>query len=319
MGAAARSQLVRSGRAPESSGDGRFAHNADAWRSPAVKKVGSRSISARATVSGSRGESRPTDRCFMVVAVAAVGALGRLPPAPPQAAAPVTREQKASDAQEELALFRCVRLVVGSPHEWTLPKPKAGGTAAHSGVQFTSTSQPRAEPAQFARLCDSLHATQHITRGPRLSRRATAIARGCGSCARGVLLRTGDGGLVTCTVVALSRVVGDLSPLAIFAGRVLDECNHPACHEPGGAHGFAGARHLDDLDDPATRRDFNAATSSCGDDLVGPRPVVCSNNDLDPIALHRASVPPRSGRPVFPRATPATPCDARGAVALRDR
>jgi hypothetical protein len=176
MGAAARSQLVRSGRAPESSGDGRFAHNADAWRSPAVKKVGSRSISARATVSGSRGESRPTDRCFMVVAVAAVGALGRLPPAPPQAAAPVTREQKASDAQEELALFRCVRLVVGSPHEWTLPKPKAGGTAAHSGVQFTSTSQPRAEPAQFARLCDSLHATQHITRGPRLSRRATAIA-----------------------------------------------------------------------------------------------------------------------------------------------
>jgi hypothetical protein len=94
--------------------------------------------------------------------------------------------------------------------------------------------------------------------------------------------------------VGLSGVVDDLSLLAIFAGRVLDECYDPACHEPGGPHGFARARDLDDLDDPATRRDLNAATSSCGDDLVGPRTVVRGNNDLDTIALHRASVPPRS-------------------------
>ena len=94
---------------------------------------------------------------------------------------------------------------------------------------------------------------------------------------------------------ALSRAVGDLSLLAIFAGRVLDECYDPACHEPGGPHGFARARHLDDLDDPAPRRDLDVATSSCGDDLVSPRTVVCGNNDLDTIALHRASVPRRSG------------------------
>jgi integrase len=38
-----------------------------------------RSISARTAVSSSRGASRPTDRCFRVVAFAAVGGLGRLP------------------------------------------------------------------------------------------------------------------------------------------------------------------------------------------------------------------------------------------------
>jgi hypothetical protein len=81
---------------------------------------------------------------------------------------------------------------------------------------------------------------------------------------------------------------------------VLDERNDPACHEPGGAHRFAGARHLDDLDNAATRRDLNAATRPCRDDLVGSRTVVCSNNGLDPIALPRASVPPASGRPGRP-------------------
>ena len=81
-------------------------------------------------------------------------------------------------------------------------------------------------------------------------------------------------------------MVGDLSRLAIFAGRVLDECYDPARHKPGGAHRLARTRHFDDLDDPATRRDLNAAPSSRGDDLVGPRTVVCGNNDLDTIALH---------------------------------
>jgi hypothetical protein len=75
---------------------------------------------------------------------------------------------------------------------------------------------------------------------------------------------------------------------------VFYERHDPACDEPGRAHRLAGARSLDDLDDPTPRRDFDAPTRACGDDLIGPRPVVPSDNDLDTIALHGAKVPRRS-------------------------
>jgi hypothetical protein len=97
---------------------------------------------------------------------------------------------------------------------------------------------------------------------------------------------------------------------------VLDECYDPARHKPGGAHRLARTRHFDDLDDPATRRDLNAAPSSRGDDLVGPRTVVCGNNDLDTIALHRRErTASFEAGPVLRRGG-APPCDARPAVAL---
>jgi hypothetical protein len=100
---------------------------------------------------------------------------------------------------------------------------------------------------------------------------------------------------------------------------VLDECYDPARHEPGGAHGLARTRHFDDLDDPATRRDLNAAPSSRGDDLVGPRTVVCGNNDLDTIALHgRERTASFEADPVL-RLAGAPPCDARSAVALSEQ
>jgi hypothetical protein len=112
-------------------------------------------------------------------------------------------------------------------------------------------------------------------------------------------------------------MVGDLSRLAIFAGRVLDECYDPARHKPGGAHRLARTRHFDDLDDPATRRDLNAAPSSRGDDLVGPRTVVCGNNDLDTIALHgRERTASFEADPAL-RLAGAPPYDARPAARVR--
>jgi hypothetical protein len=96
---------------------------------------------------------------------------------------------------------------------------------------------------------------------------------------------------------------------------VLNECYDPARHKPGGAHRLARTRHFDDLDDPATRRDLNAASSSRSDDLVGPRTVVCGNNDLDTIALHgRERTSSFEADPVL-RLAGAPPCDARSAVA----
>jgi hypothetical protein len=109
------------------------------------------------------------------------------------------------------------------------------------------------------------------------------------------------------------------SRLAILAGRVLDECYDPARHKPGGAQRLARTRHFDDLADPATRRDLNAAPSSRGDDLVGPRTVVCDTNDLDTIALHgRERTASFEAGPVL-RLGGAPPCDARPAVALGEQ
>ena len=89
----------------------------------------------------------------------------------------------------------------------------------------------------------------------------------------------------------LGRVVCAVIPASVFAGRVFHERKDAAGHESGAAHGFAIARHLGDLDDAASRGDFDAATCARGDDLVRPRSAVSSDDDLNAIALHAPSVP----------------------------
>ena len=89
----------------------------------------------------------------------------------------------------------------------------------------------------------------------------------------------------------LGRVVAELSRASGFARWVLDECKDAAGHESGRAHWFASARHLGDLDDAAPRCDLDPTTGARGEDLVGPRAVVRSDDDLHTIAFHEASVP----------------------------
>ena len=60
------------------------------------------------------------------------------------------------------------------------------------------------------------------------------------------------------------------------AGRVLHERDHAAGDQSRPAHGFAGARR------PPAR----------GDDIVGPRALVGSDNNLDTVVFYHPSVPP---------------------------
>src|SRR5436190_1329736 len=58
-------------------------------------------------------------------------------------------------------------------------------------------------------------------------------------------------------VSRLGRSAGSLRRFPSLARRVLDECDDAAGHEPGGAHGFAGAGYLDDLDNAPPCRNLD--------------------------------------------------------------
>src|SRR5262249_989830 len=84
-----------------------------------------------------------------------------------------------------------------------------------------------------------------------------------------------------------SRTVGGrLLPGPCLARGMLAERQHPAGHESRPANGFAGARDLEDLDDPPSGGDFDPPARARGDDLIRARAVVCRNHDLHTIALH---------------------------------
>src|SRR5581483_6776190 len=73
----------------------------------------------------------------------------------------------------------------------------------------------------------------------------------------------------------------------LVVGRVLDQGQHPAGHEAGGAHRGPGARHLADLDHPAPVGDLHPPPGPGRGHVVRPRHDPGVNDDLDPVSLHR--------------------------------
>jgi hypothetical protein len=69
-------------------------------------------------------------------------------------------------------------------------------------------------------------------------------------------------------------------------GRVFDQRDDPAGHEPSGAGGVAGAPDLDDLDDASADGDLDTAPGPGRRNRIAAGRVVGVNYDLDPIALH---------------------------------
>ena len=78
--------------------------------------------------------------------------------------------------------------------------------------------------------------------------------------------------------------------LALLVCGMLDERYDPACHEPRGSHGLAGARHLHHLDDTPRVAHLHAPARAGGGDLIRPRAVVGGHDDLNAIALHGESL-----------------------------
>jgi hypothetical protein len=81
-----------------------------------------------------------------------------------------------------------------------------------------------------------------------------------------------------------------------LASRVLHERDHTAGHESRSAHGFASARHLRDLNDAPPCSDLDAASRGRGADLIGPRAVIRSDDNLDAVVFHDTSGSAACGR-----------------------
>jgi hypothetical protein len=67
---------------------------------------------------------------------------------------------------------------------------------------------------------------------------------------------------------------------------MLDQRQHPIRHEPGGPNSRPAARHLRDLDDPATRPHLDAASGTSRHHLIRPRVAARIDDDLDAVTFH---------------------------------
>ena len=95
----------------------------------------------------------------------------------------------------------------------------------------------------------------------------------------------------------------DVDRRVALAGRVLDQRDDPAGHEPAGADRRAAAGDLGDLDDAAGGRHLDPTTGSRRDDLERLDRAAGIDDDLDPIAPHAAvpaSARSLSGTPLPP-------------------
>src|SRR5207253_728661 len=91
----------------------------------------------------------------------------------------------------------------------------------------------------------------------------------------------------------------DLDPaVGLLLGRVLDEGDESARHEPARPDGRTAAGDLADLDDTARGRHFEPPPVLGRDDVKRLRPLARVDHDLNPIASHRATIAPRRRRPI---------------------
>src|SRR5215470_13056339 len=74
-------------------------------------------------------------------------------------------------------------------------------------------------------------------------------------------------------------------------GRMLDDSDDPACHEPGCAHRGAAASQLAHFDLAAPGDDLDPPARAGGLDLIGLGDVTGVDDDLDPVAFHAISIP----------------------------
>ena len=92
------------------------------------------------------------------------------------------------------------------------------------------------------------------------------------------------------------RVWTSTAAVGLLLGRMLDEGDQPARHEPARPDGRAAAGHLADLDDAAGGRDLEPAAVLRGRDLERLDALARIDHDFDPIASHTRTIPRLSMR-----------------------
>ena len=83
----------------------------------------------------------------------------------------------------------------------------------------------------------------------------------------------------------------DSCPRPRTGGRMLNDGDDPACHEPGRAHRRAAASQLAYFDLAAPGDDLDPPARAGGLDLIGFRDVTGVDDYLDPVAFHAISIP----------------------------
>src|SRR5579859_722919 len=85
-------------------------------------------------------------------------------------------------------------------------------------------------------------------------------------------------------------LAGRFGPAAL-TGRVLDQGEDAAGHEPGRADRRPGAGHLADLDESAPGDDVHPAARPGRGHLVGAAALAGVDDDLDPVPYHSCLIP----------------------------